>query len=318
VVLAVPAEGLDGGRAGAGPLLHGAAGRAPCGDAVSVRAPVAGDRRAVSTDRRAGVTGLEPTLGVVFPRLAATVGRHVEQAEGPVDRLVATTRRGVGEEHPAAVAQETDDVPHFSADRRIHVAHRVPGLGVTHELDIGGHLVPPARGQDGERDAAGVEVDSVLQVPRRGRAALALPLVRRAVVPHVLVDHELVAALEQVQERDRAVRSDDLDRPVELHHRQPAAGRGEGVALAGVGLLADQKLVTGGLPGGRVHKRAGGRTARWSGRPVSSSQVCSMVSRAGQQSSQNRRASRPELIAAGRPRPSLHGSRRADKVTGML
>ena len=47
---------------------------------------------------------------------------------------------------------------------------------------------------------------------------------------------------------DRAVGSDDLDRPVELHHRQPAAGRG--VALAGVGLLGDQKLVTGGLPGG--------------------------------------------------------------------
>jgi hypothetical protein len=30
-------------------------------------------------------------------------------------------------------------------------------------------------------------------------------MVRRAVIPHVLVDHELVAALEQVQERDRAV-----------------------------------------------------------------------------------------------------------------
>ena len=80
----------------------------------------------------------------------------------------------------------------------------------------------------------------------------------------VLVDHELVAALEQVQERDRAVGSDDLDRPVELHHRQPAAGRGEGVALAGVGLLADQKLVTGGLPGGQVDdgRAAGQRGGR--------------------------------------------------------
>jgi hypothetical protein len=65
-----------------------------------------------------------------------------------------------------------------------------------------------------------------------------------------VVDHELVAALEQVQKRDRAISSDDLDRPVQLHHRQSAAGRGEGVALAGVGLLADQELVTGGLPGG--------------------------------------------------------------------
>jgi hypothetical protein len=41
-----------------------------------------------------------------------------------------------------------------------------------------------------------------------------------------------------------------FDRPIELHHREPAAGGGEGVALAGVGLLADQKLVAGGLPGG--------------------------------------------------------------------
>jgi hypothetical protein len=66
----------------------------------------------------------------------------------------------------------------------------------------------------------------------------------------VAQDHELLAALEQVQERDRAVGSDDLDRPVELHLRHPAADRGDGIALAGVGLLADQKLVTGGLPGG--------------------------------------------------------------------
>jgi len=69
-----------------------------------------------------------------------------------------------------------------------------------------------AAAQQGERDAAGVEVDGVLQVPGRGGAALALPLVRRAVVPHALVDHELVAALEQVQERDRAVGSDAGDR----------------------------------------------------------------------------------------------------------
>jgi hypothetical protein len=73
---------------------------------------------------------------------------------------------------------------------------------------------------------------------------------RRAVVPHGVVDHEFVAALEQVQKLDRAVGSDDLDRPVELHHWQPAAGCGEGVALPGVGLFADQKLVTGGLPRG--------------------------------------------------------------------
>ena len=70
-------------------------------------------------------------------------------------------------------------------------------------------------------------------------AALALTLVRCAVPPHVLVDDELVTALEEVEERHRAVGSDDLDSPVDLDHRQPTAGSGDGVALTGVRLLAD-------------------------------------------------------------------------------
>src|SRR5215213_7707405 len=48
VVVAVPAEGLHGGRARAGPLRHRAAGRAPGGVPVGVRAPVPADRRAMS------------------------------------------------------------------------------------------------------------------------------------------------------------------------------------------------------------------------------------------------------------------------------
>src|SRR5664279_1948971 len=142
VVVAVPAEGLHGGRARAGPLRHWPAGRAPGGDAVGVRAPVAGDWRAVPSDWRASLTSLGPALGVVLPRLAATVGRHVEQAQGPVDRLVATARRGVGEEHSVAVAQERDDVPHLSADRRLHIPHRIPGLGVALSLI---HISEPTR-----------------------------------------------------------------------------------------------------------------------------------------------------------------------------
>ncbi len=52
LMVALAAEGLDGGRPGTGPLRHGPAGRARGGDAVGVRAPVRADRRAVPTDRR--------------------------------------------------------------------------------------------------------------------------------------------------------------------------------------------------------------------------------------------------------------------------
>src|SRR4051794_10070291 len=91
---------------------------------------------------------------------------------------------------------------------------------------------------------------------------------RSTVVPHGVVDHQLVAAVEQVQEADRAVGSDDLDRPVELDHRQPSAGRGDRVAFTGVGLLARQQLFARGLPGGQVDdgRLAGEVAARLVGR----------------------------------------------------
>src|SRR3954471_1416368 len=47
VVVAVPAEGLHRGRAGAGPLRHGPAVRTPGGVPVGVRAPRPADRRAM-------------------------------------------------------------------------------------------------------------------------------------------------------------------------------------------------------------------------------------------------------------------------------
>src|SRR5690242_12207003 len=107
------------------------------------------------TDRRACLRSLGPALGVLLPTLTAAVGRHVEQAEGPVGRLVATARRGVREEDAVPVAEEADQMPLFREKRTLHAAYRVPGLRVSHELDVGSDLVPHARGEDGERDASG-------------------------------------------------------------------------------------------------------------------------------------------------------------------
>src|SRR3981081_4326453 len=82
VVVALVAEGLQGGRAGAGRPGGGAAGGATAGAAPAARPPHPAERGATPTARRAGLRGLGPALGVVLPRLAAAVGRHVEQAEG--------------------------------------------------------------------------------------------------------------------------------------------------------------------------------------------------------------------------------------------
>src|SRR6266852_8813729 len=81
-------------------------------------------------------------------------------------------------------------------------------------------------------------------------------------------DLEFVATLEQVEERDRPVNAGDLDRAVELDHRQPPPGRGDLVALTGVRLLADQQLVARRLPGGQVDdwRLAGEFAARVAGR----------------------------------------------------
>ena len=74
-------------------------------------------------------------------------------------------------------------------------------------------------------------------------------------MPHVVVDDQLAAALEHLDQRDRAVLADQRDRGVDLDHRQPPPGGGDGVALAGVRLLPDQQLVELRLPARPVHHR---------------------------------------------------------------
>jgi len=58
----------------------------------------------------------------------------------------------------------------------------------------------------------------------------------------VAVDDQLVAPLEDIAERDRAVGADHGGVGRHLCHGQPAPGRGDRVALAGVGLLALAQL----------------------------------------------------------------------------
>ncbi|SIG96479.1 Uncharacterised protein [Mycobacteroides abscessus subsp. abscessus] len=109
-------------------------------------------------------------------------------------------------------------------------------------MDVRADLGPRPGGEDGEGDAAGVEVDGVLEAPGHGGAAFALTLMGCAVVPHVLVDDEFVAAVEELAEGDRAVLAMDLGVTVDLDHRQGATGGGDGVRLGGVGLLPVEEL----------------------------------------------------------------------------
>ena len=226
------------------PLRHRSARRSERRSAVGVGAPVP-----------AGVPPFRPALRRVLPRLAATAGRHVEQGRHALECLVASPRCGVGEERAVAIAQEGCDGSHVLAHRRLHPPNGVPGLGVAHELEIRRDFFPAARGEDRERYAARVQVRRIAQLPGRERAAFALTLVRCAVPPHVLVDQEFVATLEQVEKRNRSARTDDRRGRIELHHRQSSAGRRDRVTRARVRLLANEQFFPGGLPGGKVDDR---------------------------------------------------------------
>ena len=102
----------------------------------------------------------------------------------------------------------------------------------------------------GERGVAGLQVSDVAEVVHEHRAAGATR-VRPAVgarAEHEVVDDQLPAALEQVQQADVPVRPLEHVVLVDPHHRQPAALGGECVVRPHRCLLLGQQLLVGGLP----------------------------------------------------------------------
>ncbi|MCO5546628.1 hypothetical protein L7F22_000059 [Adiantum nelumboides] len=194
---------------------------------------------------------LRPALRRVLPDLLAAVGQQVDQRE-QVGQLLGAAAVGVpGAEDAVAVAQEHVDReaaaggrPDIGAEGAVR--RRVPGHGVPDPPPVRQRLVDRALGDD---DEPGVEL---LQAREPGElrgepgAPAALPV--GAVVPHVAVDDQLRVAVEDLGEADGAVLATQ-DVVGHLDHRQPATGGGDGVELAGGGLLPDAQRVELALPG---------------------------------------------------------------------
>ena len=96
-----------------------------------------------------------------------------------------------------------------------------------------------------ERGVAGVQVRRVGVLGGHHRAAAAAPLrpAADARLEEVAVDDQLAAALEQVEEADRAVRPLEAVVLLHGHPRHAAALGGQRVAGAGVRLLLDEHLL---------------------------------------------------------------------------
>src|SRR5229473_1737645 len=88
-----------------------------------------------------------------------------------------------------------------------------------------------------------MEVGQLRQLRGDPRAAFTLLGCGSAGVPHEVVGDELSTALEHIEKRHRAVRANQRDAGVHLHHRQPPAGCRNGVALSCVSLLSDPQFV---------------------------------------------------------------------------
>src|SRR6202040_733741 len=75
------------------------------------------------------------------------------------------------------------------------------------------------------------------------RTALALLGGGVSGMPHEVVGDQLGTALERVEQRDRALRADQGGGGIDLHHRQPTAGRGDRIPFARGGLLANPQRI---------------------------------------------------------------------------
>jgi hypothetical protein len=77
----------------------------------------------------------------------------------------------------------------------------------------------------------------------------------------VEIGDQLGPTVEDVDQRDRTVRSGERSLRIDFDHREAAAGGGDRVAFAGVGLFSDPKPVQFGLKRGPVGDRGSGRVA---------------------------------------------------------
>ena len=219
------------------------------------------DRPPVETEGLtvAALERLWPALGRVLPRLLAAVDGHVEHPVAVPHHLAPAAGGPVRLEHAVAVAQVAGLHPEVAARRRSRssglLGHGVPRHLPAHEVAVPVALLVRTLAEDREGDVARVQVDSsstwpVLNVQPSHWSAAGRP------VCHMWYDAYSCDRPSKVSSSgDLPAAPDDRRRRVDLDHRQPPAGGGDRVTLAGVRLLPNPQLVPFGLLGGPVDGR---------------------------------------------------------------
>jgi hypothetical protein len=197
---------------------------------------------------------LWPTSRRVFPGLLPTVHSQVQQPIAGSHHLHAAPSGPVGLEHTVAVPQAANQCAESATGKQGvgGIVHRVPWDIPSHEVAVtDAHLVW-ALAECGVGDVAGMQVGQFANLTVEESTALALAASGMTRVPHVIVDDQLLASLENLQERDRSVWAEKLDGGVHLHYRQKPSSRRDCIPFAGVRLFPNQELVQFRLPGGPV------------------------------------------------------------------